>query len=317
LLRREASISSPRLNKLLVVDDGADSIGDLIPADERIRLIRLLRRASVGAKRNLACEQASGTLIAHWDDDDWHALHRLRYQVDHLLSSGAAICGLKDLLFLDIRTGKAWQYNYPAGQRPWLSGDSLVYTRAFWAANRFPDIDVGEDSRFVWTAAPRQLIALSDPTFHVGIIHEKNVSPKKIGTARWKPHPVEDIQRLLGDDWNDFIPGAEDVISAADRASASTVTVVKGTSPTIAPVPTVRNVFACLVHESPECIVDLVQPATSGSRVGRADIQRQRQSPPSGVIAVVAVWRRGASVSPANGLGQAARLCARLHAFWP
>jgi len=244
--------------ELLVIDDGADSISDLLPADERIRLIRLPRRASVGAKRNLACEQSSGTLIAHWDDDDWHGVHRLRYQVDHLLNSGAAICGLKDLLFLDIRTGKAWKYNYPAGQRPWLSGSSLVYTRAFWAARRFPEINVGEDSRFVSTAAPRQLIALSDPTFHVGIIHGKNVSPKQIGGALWKPYPVDDLQRLLGEDWNDFVLGAEDVISADDRTAASTATAVKTTGPTIAPVPTVRNVFACLVHESPECIVDLV-----------------------------------------------------------
>jgi glycosyltransferase involved in cell wall biosynthesis len=65
--------------ELIVVDDGDDAIGDVIPADERIRHIRLSTKMTVRAKRNLACEEARGEIIAHWDDDDWHAPHRLRY----------------------------------------------------------------------------------------------------------------------------------------------------------------------------------------------------------------------------------------------
>ncbi|HZK82316.1 MAG TPA: glycosyltransferase family 2 protein, partial [Humisphaera sp.] len=119
--------------ELIVVDDGADSIADLIPAgDERVRYVRLAKRTTVGGKRNLACEKSESPLIAHWDDDDWHAPRRLRYQVEQLLKSQASICGLKTLLFLDTRDGRAWQYNYPDGQRGWLSGNSLLYTREFW-----------------------------------------------------------------------------------------------------------------------------------------------------------------------------------------
>src|SRR5258708_37994907 len=63
--------------ELIVVDDGADSVADLIPVDERIRYIRLKQRATVGAKRNIACEAARGEVIAHWDDADCQAPHRL------------------------------------------------------------------------------------------------------------------------------------------------------------------------------------------------------------------------------------------------
>jgi glycosyltransferase involved in cell wall biosynthesis len=56
--------------ELVIVDDGVDAVGDLASADARIRYVRLSRRATVGAKRNLACEHAAGDLIAHWDDDD-------------------------------------------------------------------------------------------------------------------------------------------------------------------------------------------------------------------------------------------------------
>ena len=89
--------------ELVIVDDGTDAVCDLVPADPRLRYIRLPQRATVGAKRNLACDQAGGSLIAHWDDDDWHAPRRLRCQVEALLAANADLCGLKTLLFYDAR----------------------------------------------------------------------------------------------------------------------------------------------------------------------------------------------------------------------
>ncbi len=82
------------------MDDGTDAIGDLVPADPRVRYIRLSRRATVGSKRNLACEEARGSLIAHWDDDDWHAPRRLRCQVEALLEDGSGSVRAQDLALL-------------------------------------------------------------------------------------------------------------------------------------------------------------------------------------------------------------------------
>ena len=44
--------------ELIIVDDGADNVADLIPENESIRYIRLPERRSMGAKHNLACELA-------------------------------------------------------------------------------------------------------------------------------------------------------------------------------------------------------------------------------------------------------------------
>src|SRR5215204_4099526 len=76
-------------SELLIVDDGSDAVQDLVPKRRRVRYIQLPSRHSVGAKRNIACEQARGDIILHWDDDDWHAPHRVRYQVEALLAQGA------------------------------------------------------------------------------------------------------------------------------------------------------------------------------------------------------------------------------------
>ncbi|HWU89495.1 MAG TPA: glycosyltransferase, partial [Kofleriaceae bacterium] len=59
--------------ELIIVDDGERPVEDLVPAHERIRYLRLPARRSIGHKRNLACEAATGELVVHWDDDDWMA----------------------------------------------------------------------------------------------------------------------------------------------------------------------------------------------------------------------------------------------------
>src|SRR5580700_502335 len=83
--------------ELLIVDDGSDCIGDLVPNHPRIRYMRLDRRHTLGAKRNLASQQATGDIILHWDDDDWYAPWRISYQVSQLLESDLDICGLDRL----------------------------------------------------------------------------------------------------------------------------------------------------------------------------------------------------------------------------
>ena len=47
--------------ELVIVDDGEDSVGDLAPADDRVRYVRLERRLSLGEKRNLAIEVSSAS----------------------------------------------------------------------------------------------------------------------------------------------------------------------------------------------------------------------------------------------------------------
>src|SRR5262249_22793780 len=81
--------------ELIVVDDGVDAVADAMPPDPRIRYVRLDGKHTVGAKRNLACTEARGEIIVHWDDDDWMAHWRLSYQVANLLQEQADICGLE------------------------------------------------------------------------------------------------------------------------------------------------------------------------------------------------------------------------------
>ena len=186
--------------RLLVVDDGPESLAGVLPNDKRVRHIRLDRRHSIGAKRNLGCEAAHGDLLANWDDDDWYASWRLGYQAERLIGDGADVCGLDRLLYLQPATGRAWRYDWPRATRPWVHDAVLLFTRDFWRRNPFPDTSMGIDCRLLWSRTPKRILALPDERFYVGMIHGRNTSSKNTSQGLWRPHPAEDIWNLIGTD---------------------------------------------------------------------------------------------------------------------
>lgn len=186
--------------ELLILDDGDESVRDLMPKDSRIRYFRLERTTVLGEKRNLACEEARGEIIAHWDDDDWMAGWRLSYQVKSLIEERADACGLAHLLFYQPESDRAWRYFYERGGRTWIAGGTLCYTRAFWRQNPFARVSIGEDTRFVWNNHSGKVLILEDNSFYVAMIHRQNSSPKRTSCARYCAHPAAEIRRILGED---------------------------------------------------------------------------------------------------------------------
>jgi glycosyltransferase involved in cell wall biosynthesis len=187
--------------ELIVVDDGMDAVRDLVPDDPFITYLRLDPRSAVGRKRNIACDRARGDLIAHWDDDDWHAPSRLRLQAEALLSSTADMCGIARMLFCNPDEGRAWEYTYDPKGQPLLGGSTLFYRRALWAQLRFPELDIGEDIRFMMSTGRHRMTVMDETRFHVGRIHAGNVAPKFTHGPPWRPIPIDDIRRLMRDDW--------------------------------------------------------------------------------------------------------------------
>jgi hypothetical protein len=248
--------------ELVILDDGTDAINDLVPADDRLLYVRLDQKMTLGAKLNLACEYARGEIIAHWDDDDWYAPRRLSCQLAALANDRAEICGINRLLYYDLRSGRAYEYVYPPEQRVWLLGSELCYRKKHWETHRFVENNVGMDARFVWAADPRSVLPMKDHTFAVHMIHGRNVSPKKTEGRWWHAHSVEAIAGVLGADWAFYQHDLErpNGYPRARTAGTETITASERRAPVRERKATpLRNVFACLVHESEECVVDLVR----------------------------------------------------------
>jgi O-antigen biosynthesis protein len=187
--------------ELVIVDDSTPAIADLVPNDSRIRYIHLDKRHTIGAKRNLACEEARGEFVVHWDDDDWYPPWRVRAQVRALLDHHADLCGSSRVHYYEPTTDKAWRYEYSRSRgTPWVAGNTLAYRKSFWARNRFPDIQVGEDTRFVSSGATNAVHDLRDPALCVATIHPRNTSRKATTGACWVAQSTAQIRELLGDD---------------------------------------------------------------------------------------------------------------------
>jgi glycosyltransferase involved in cell wall biosynthesis len=190
--------------ELIVVDDGRGAVASLLPDDPRVRLIRLPEKKNVGVKRNLACAAAAGEFIIHWDDDDWYPADRVRRQLAALQTGRAEICGTSTLYYYDAASRRAWCYRYQQGNRPWVAGNTLAYRTAWWKAHPFPEIQVGEDSRFVW-AAPRTAVCdLNAPDLCVARIHPQNTSRKSQTGACWRAYPSAGLEAVLGSEWPNF-----------------------------------------------------------------------------------------------------------------
>ena len=186
--------------ELLVVDDGTEPVGDLVPLNDRIRYLRFDQKLTIGAKRNLACEKARGEFIVHWDDDDWYPSWRVRAQVQAMLDRGADLSGSSRVAYFDPAHDRAWEYRYPPAKGPWVAGNTLAYRKSFWSTHKFPDIQVGEDSRFVWSSKGRSIADLADPRLCVATVHSNNTSRKNVNAVYWHSQPRDYIDSLIGDD---------------------------------------------------------------------------------------------------------------------
>jgi glycosyltransferase involved in cell wall biosynthesis len=186
--------------ELIVVDDGDDAVADLMVDDERVKYIRLRAVHSIGAKRNIACEAATGEIVAHWDDDDWSSPHRLRRQVECMLDAGADACGIREMLHYRPLRGDCWLYRGRTDARAEVAGCSIVYRRTTWRDNPFPEVNLGEDSAFVGCIPADRVLALSDRSLMIAIVHARNVSTLPLGSAQWESTPLDEIGELLAED---------------------------------------------------------------------------------------------------------------------
>jgi hypothetical protein len=96
---------------------------------------------------------------------------------------------------------KAWQYLYPANGKPWVHGGTLCYTKATWNKKKFPEINVAEDSRFLWSNIPKKIVPHHNVELYIALVHNRNASPKRTSGSRWHKSDIEEIKQFMGNDY--------------------------------------------------------------------------------------------------------------------
>ncbi|MGV3721825.1 MAG: glycosyltransferase [Actinomycetota bacterium] len=222
---------------LIVLDDGAEPVADLIPSgDPRLSYVRLdpRQRLPRGAKRNQGCELApEGALIAHWDDDDWMAPDRLSRQVRALLESQADLCTAAGTLHYRPATGQSWR---ECGDRP--SSSTLLYRKSAWRRSRLADRTGGEEARLLRGITPERVVRMPAADFCVVVLHDGNSVGRNLGDrSRWEPVSTGSaVAPLLGADAAFYARDRERIVRArgvSRVASSVAPTITPFTSPSV------------------------------------------------------------------------------------
>ncbi|MEV0535992.1 glycosyltransferase family 2 protein [Kitasatospora sp. NPDC050463] len=169
--------------ELVVVDDGSEPVEDLLAGLPWARYVRLGERATIGRKRDIACDMARGDVIVQWDDDDWYGPQRVSRQVEDIVRGTADVSGIGINLMLEVRTMQVWSTREQAAAAPRyapvesLAGGTLAFTRDGWReVGGYPDASVGEDLGLLrrFADAGARIQAVSNRDAYVYIRHGRN-----------------------------------------------------------------------------------------------------------------------------------------------
>ena len=181
-------------DKELVVVDDRDAPSFPSGIDEPGVVYHVLdQRLTVGAKRNIACELASGEVIIHFDSDDFSAPGRIRDQVERMIALDKSVSAYSGMTFTD---GKNY-WLYPEVKDLAL-GTSLCFKKSWWLAHKFKDMQVGQDECFGHQAAyANQLITVPAGNMMIATNHPQNTSPRSTDRGPWRKIPDPGIAHNL------------------------------------------------------------------------------------------------------------------------
>jgi hypothetical protein len=197
--------------ELVVVDDGSEHVVDLLDGMPGVRYVRLGERATIGHKRNVACQVARGEIVLQWDDDDWYGPHRVTRQVAQIVQGNVDVTGIGVNLLLDVASLWLWSTREHEAAEPEfasvesVAGGTLAYAKDWWrAVGGYPDASLGEDvallQRFVDAGA--RVAAVSNQGAYVYVRHGRNSwrfdytaqdGPEGWHPARTGPIPAQDL----------------------------------------------------------------------------------------------------------------------------
>ena len=195
--------------ELVIIDDGDQPLHSSLPDDPRIRYFRVSCGLSIGAKRNLACQNSRGEILVHWDDDDWYGPGRLEAQVVPQIRGSADVTALQDTLFFDLPRWEFWCCSSVVHRRMFFAGvhgGTLAYRREIWErGSHYPNQSMAEDAVFLCDSLNRgaRLMSVPNEGHFLYVRHKTNTWQFEFGR---------------GADARDWWRVAEVAILGADRA---------------------------------------------------------------------------------------------------
>ena len=84
----------------IIIDDGTDKIEDMVAHLPHVKYFKYDEKLTLGKKRNLSNEMATGEIIVYMDDDDYYPPDRISHAVDRLKKNPKALCAGSSAMFI-------------------------------------------------------------------------------------------------------------------------------------------------------------------------------------------------------------------------
>lgn len=94
----------------IIIDDGTDKIDDLVKNHPNVKYYSYEKKMTLGKKRNLMHEKASGDIIVYMDDDDYYPPTRISHAVSMLTKSKHLVAGASEIYIYFKHISQMWQF---------------------------------------------------------------------------------------------------------------------------------------------------------------------------------------------------------------
>ena len=106
----------------IIVDDGDDSIQDLVKDHPHVKYYRYEQKMKLGKKRNLMHEKSKGDIIVYMDDDDYYPPTRVSHAVEKLVANPNALAAGSSEMYIYFKNiDKMYQFG-PYGPKHATAG---------------------------------------------------------------------------------------------------------------------------------------------------------------------------------------------------
>lgn len=132
----------------IIVDDGTDKIEDLVAHIPYVKYFKYDIKMTLGKKRNLTNDKATGNILVYMDDDDYYPPERISHAVERLTNSNALCAGSSAMFIYFKHINKMYQFG-PYGPNH-ATAATFAFKRELLTTTRFnEDSCVAEEKQFL------------------------------------------------------------------------------------------------------------------------------------------------------------------------
>lgn len=107
----ESQTYPKELLEWIIIDDGTDKIKELVSHIPQVKYFSYDKKMTLGEKRNLTHQKATGEIFVYMDDDDYYPPERVSHAVERLMSKPEALCaGSSEIYIYFKHISKLYQF---------------------------------------------------------------------------------------------------------------------------------------------------------------------------------------------------------------